>query len=143
MKTIDIKNAYNLINTAKLTKLSSTDKFKVIKAIRVLKQIAIDFEEFQKDAMERLKGEEHDDIVAKATQWKSEGENTTLTTAERIRVNTYLLKYQKDVDLCISDEANKDNELTYDRLSEEALGQFLDSNDFAVSDILLIQDALG
>jgi hypothetical protein len=93
MKTIDIKNAYNLINTAKLTKLSSTDKFKVIKAIRVLKQIAIDFEEFQKDAMERLKGEEHDDIVAKATQWKSEGENTTLTTAERIRVNTYLLKY--------------------------------------------------
>jgi hypothetical protein len=143
MKTIDIKNAYNLINTAKLTKLSSTDKFKVIKAIRVLKQIATDFEEFQKDAMERLKGEEHDDIVAKATQWKSEGENTTLTTAERIRVNTYLLKYQKDVDQCISDEANKDNELTYDRLSEEALGQFLDSNDFAVSDILLIQDALG
>jgi hypothetical protein len=66
-----------------------------------------------------------------------------LTTAERIQVNTYILKYQKDVDTCISVEANKDNELSYEKLTEDELGKLIDSNDFTVSDILLIQDALS
>jgi hypothetical protein len=69
MKTLDVRNAFNLLNTAKLTKLESAGKFKVIRAIRVLKQIATAFDEFQKDALERLKGDNHDEIAAKATQW--------------------------------------------------------------------------
>ena len=56
MTTNTVLSVYKLLNDSKLTKMEDKDKFIVIKAVRKLKPIAADFDDFQKDAQEKLKG---------------------------------------------------------------------------------------
>lgn len=142
MKTIELNNAYTLLNAAKLSKMENSDKFKVIRAIRAMKPIVTDFEDFQKDAQERLKGEGHDEMVEKAQQWQREGEKTTLTIEERTAVNEYLNGYNKRIMECVKTEAEKEHELQVESLSEEAFGKLLESNDWNANQIMTIQDFL-
>jgi hypothetical protein len=143
MRTIEISNAYQLLNAAKINKLDTESKYTVIKAIRAIKPIATSYDEFIKDAQERLKGEEHDDIVAKAQQWQREGENTTLNVEERAAINEYLNAYNQRVVECVQEEAEKEQPLVITHLSEEAFGQLMASNEaWEVKDILLLQELL-
>lgn len=142
MKTIEIVKAYRIINEAKLTKMEDADKYKVIKAIRAMKPIATSFEDFTKDAQERLKGEEFANMQKKAEQWQKEGEKTTLTMDERIAINRFFTDYNKRVEECVKDEAEKEVSPEYGRLSEEAFSKLIGSNDWSVKEILAVMDAL-
>lgn len=132
-KTDNVVAAYRLINTAKISKMEDTEKFALIKVMKHLKKVATDFEDFFKDAQERLKPEGFDKIAAKY-QAKEE-----LTADETAALN----KYNKDVADCVQSELEKEVELDFEPLSEEALGRFIASNDFTVSDILVISDVIG
>ena len=142
MKTQKISEAYRTINAAKLTKMEDKEKFIVIKAMRVLKPISASFEEFINDAREKLKGEQFDNMQQKARQWQEEGEKTSLTPDERKQVNTYFNEYTQRVNECVREEADKEHELPYDRLSEEAFGRFIASNDYDVATIMELQEVL-
>lgn len=142
MKTIDIVSAYRTINSAKLTKMDDADKYKVIKAIRAIKPIVESFDSFVSDARERLKPEDFADVQKKATQWQEEGENTTLTVEERRQLNLYFAEYNKKVEECVKEESEKEHELAYERLSEDAFGKFMASNDWDVSTTILTESVL-
>jgi hypothetical protein len=143
MKTIELNNAYTLLNAAKLSKMENADKYTVIKAIRVIKPIVTAYEDFVKDAQDRLKGEDHDVIIEKAQQWQREGEKTSLTIEERTAINEYLNDYNKRVMECVQTEAEKEHELAIEHLTEESFGKFMESNEaWEVKDILLLQDVL-
>lgn len=142
MKTIEIVKAYRIINEAKLTKMEDADKYKVIKAIRALKPIATSFDDFTKEAQERLKGEEFANMQKKAEQWQKEGEKTTLTMDERIAINRFFTDYNKRVEECVKEEAEKEVSPEYGRLSEEAFSKLIGSNDWSVKEILAVMDAL-
>lgn len=131
--TNDIVTAYRLVNTAKLAKMEDAEKFALIKIVRQLKKVGTDFDDFLKDAQERLKPEKFDEIVGKL-QSKED-----LTTEEQNALN----KYNKNVQDCLKDELEKEVELDFEPLSEEAIGRFISSNDFSVSDILIIEDVVG
>lgn len=134
MKTTNqIVTAFRLINPAKLTKMENTERFALILAIRQLKKVNADFEDFLKDAQERLKPEDFDKIVSKV-QAREE-----LTPEESAIIN----KYNRDVEDCVKDELDKEVELTFEPLSEDALGRFIASNDFSVNEILAIEDVIG
>lgn len=137
-----ISTAYQVINSAKLTKMEDADKFKVIKAIRAMKPHVKAFEDLVKDAREKLKGDEHEMMAKRAQQWQEEGSATTLTDEERMELNKYTTEYDKKVDECVREEAEKDIDLSFDKLSEDAFGKFIASNDFDVKTIMLLQDAL-
>lgn len=142
MKTIDIVSAYRIINSAKLTKMDDADKFKTIKAIRAIKPIVESFNSFVSDARERLKPENFDAMQKKASQWQEEGENTTLTMEERRQLNLYFSEYNKKVEECVKEESEKEHELGYERLSEEAFGKFMASNDWDVRTALMLEDIM-
>ena len=142
MKTIDIVKAYRIINDAKLTKMEDADKFKVIKATRQLKPVAASFDEFVKEAQERLKPEGWDDMQKKARQWQEDGDKSALTAEERREINRYFMNYNAKVEECVKDEAEKEPELTYERLSEEAFGKFIASNDYDVRTIIELENIL-
>lgn len=131
--TNDIVTAYRLINTAKLGKMEDAEKFAIIKAVRQLKKVGTDFDDFLKDAQERLKPEGFDKIVGKI-QSKEE-----LASDEQSALD----KYNKDVAECLSEELGKEIELDFEPLSEEAVGRFIASNDFNVSEILAVSDVIG
>lgn len=133
VKVNDAVTAYRLINPAKLTKMETAERFAVILATRQLKKVATDFDELVKDAQEKLKPEGFDAIVEKV-QGKKE-----LTFSEQETLN----KYNKDVTDCVQTELDKEVEFDFKPLSEDALGRFVESNDFSVSEIMLIGDVIG
>lgn len=131
--TEQIVAAFRLINTAKISKMEDTEKFALIKAVKHLKKVGTDFDDFLKDAQERLKPEDFDKIAAK---YQSKDELTADETAA-------LNKYNKDVNECVQGELDKEVELDFEPLSEEALGRFIASNDFTVAEIMTISDVIG
>ena len=57
-------------------------------------------------------------------------------------INKYFEDYQSKVKGYFEEEGGKDNELTYEKISEEAFGKLIASNDFDVKTIMNLQDAL-
>lgn len=149
MKTIDIVNAYNVLNAAKLTKLADADKFTVIRAMRELKPIHTDYEEAVKDAQERLKPEDFDALQKRAADWNATHKDKQLkdlTPEERTTldgINAAYRDYTSKVEECIRDIAEKEKELDYTRLTQNAFGKLLESNpDWTMQQILAVADAL-
>lgn len=150
MKTSQIANAYELINPAKLTKMDDADKFKVIKAIRIFKPIAIALEELIEDAQERLKDEQYPVMEQRANKWNEKYGNKKIKRSdipkedlkELDEINAYSAAHRKLVEDFIKEEADKECELTFDKLSEDAFGKFIASNDFDVKTIIGLQDVL-
>lgn len=142
ISTEKILSVYNLINDAKLTKMDDEDKFRMIKIIRVLKPVATNFEDFKKDAGDKLKGENHEEMLEKAQKWQTEGEKTTLTEAERIEINKYFTDYNNKIVECLKEEAKKENELDYESLGASAFGKFVASNDWTLGQITAIEEVI-
>jgi len=140
--TKQISEVYAKLADAKITKMEDADKFKVIKALKQLKSIATAYEDFKKDAGEKLKGEEHDKMIEKAQKWQNEGKDTTLTEEEKIAVNKYFSEYNDKISSCLKEEAAKENELTFEALTEEAFGRLMTSNDWTLSEITSIEEIL-
>lgn len=140
--TDTVKSVYKLLNDSKLTKMEDKDKFIVIKAVRKFKPIAADFEDLKKDVQEKLKGENFEEMQKKALQWNEEGYKTTLTEDERKEVNMFFYEFNKNVEECLKEETERKHELEYEKLSEDAFGKFISSNDFKVDDIIKIQEVM-
>lgn len=143
MKTINIVSAYRTINVAKLSKMEDADKYKVIKAIREMKPIAEQFDSFVSDARERLKPEDFDTMQEKAAQWQKDGDATTLTMEERIELNHHFEEYNEKVQECVREESEKEIELKFARLSEEAFCKLMASNpDWDVKTAVQVEEVL-
>lgn len=142
LKTQDVVSTFNLLSNGKLTKMESSDKFKVLKMMRVMQPIADEWESFMKHVDEKLKKDNHDEIVEKVKQWQQEGENTTLTEAERIEINKYFAEYQQEKNDCINDELKKVVSLSFDKINESAFEKLVDSNDWEVIKILELEKVI-
>lgn len=150
MKTIDIVNAYNVLNAAKLTKLADADKFTVIRAMRQLKPVYTGYEEAVKDAQERLKPEDFDALQKRAADWNATHKDkklSDLTPEERTTlegINTAFRDYTEKVEQCIRDIAETEKTLDYTRLTQDAFGKLLESNpEWKMQEILGVADVLG
>lgn len=150
MKTIDIVNAYNVLNAAKLTKLADADKFTVIRAMRQLKPVYTGYEEAVKDAQERLKPEDFDALQKRAADWNATHKDkklSDLTPEERTTlegINTAFRDYTEKVEQCVRDIAETEKTLDYTRLTQDAFGKLLESNpEWKMQEILGVADVLG
>ena len=143
MKTINIVTAYRTINAAKLTKMDDADKYRVIKAIREMKPVVESFDSFVSDARERLKPEDFDTMQKKAEQWQKDGDATTLTVEERVELNHHFEEYHEKVEECVREESEKEIELKFVRLSEEAFCKLMASNpDWDVKTTVQVEEVL-
>ena len=135
MKTIDVVNAFSALNGAKLAKMEDKEKFTLIKAMKALKPIKKEYEDFVKDAREKLKGDNHEDMLKRVEEWRTKHNDTKpadFTAAELKElneINTYFNDYNKKVEECVKEEADKEVSPEYVRLSEDAFGRLLTSND--------------
>lgn len=125
--------AYRILNNAKLGKMKDEGKFAVIKIMKELKPVATGYDDFIKDAAEKLKPEGIEEIQAKL-QGKGE-----LSAEEQALWNEYNEKVQK----CVQDELNKEVEVTCEPLKEEDFGALIASNDFAVGEIMALDEVIG
>lgn len=124
----DVVSAYKVLGDAKVVKLEESEMIKVVKARKAMRPIADDYDAFLKDCQEKFKPEGWDEIQNKLQQWQQEGENTTLTEAERIELNKAVIGYQKKIDSALKDELKREVELNIEPLKEESATKLLVEN---------------
>lgn len=142
MKLKEIVAAYKTLGEAKVSKLEESEVIKVVKARKEMRKYADDYEAFLKDVQEKFKPEDWDDIQTKVQKWQQEGENTTLTEAERIEINKVLIEYQKKVETAVREELEKEIDITVEKLNEGSSTKLLVENGWEIKklddlDILL------
>lgn len=142
MKTNNVVSVFNLLNSAKINEVSTSGKIKIIKVVRALKPIATGFDELLNDAREKLQGENHEEMAEKAIRWQQEGDKVDLTDEEKIAVNMYFQEYGNRIDECVKEEAEREHELDFPKLTEEEFEGLISSNDWDVKTIMDIQDAI-
>lgn len=111
IKTRQAVAAYNVAKTLKLGKVERNDVFALLRAANALKPTATGYEDFVKDAQERLKPEGFDRIAAKYQ------EREELTAKEQAAVE----KYNKDVSDCVEAELDKPVEVDFDPVGDDGL----------------------
>lgn len=138
-KTEKVLAAYHLLGSAKYGKLSDEDKIKVWKIARALKPIATKYDEDMKDAAEKLKPEGFDENLRKASEYErvtkdkeADASKLEMGAAEFGDFIKELQKYNRLVNDAVREFADKEVELTFDTLSEEAFGKLMASNDWTV-----------
>ena len=135
VKTSDAVAVYNILRKLNIARLKKEDAFVVLRAANRLKPAASAFEEFVKDAQERLKPEGWDERSQKFD---------SLPDAEKAEFNKAASAYQKDVEECVKTELEKEIEIETALLGEEGLADIIASNDkLNVEAIMLIEDTIG
>ncbi len=125
---------YRALGAAKLGKMADGAKFKVIRILRVLKPLAAAYDDFLKDASERLRPAGAEAIAMKQERGEA------LTDAERAAAE----KYSRDVEACVSTELKRGNELSFEGLTEEELTGLAAANDgWTAGQLMMLADALG
>lgn len=138
--------AYRILNNAKLGKMKDGDKFNVVKIMKELKPVATSYDDFVKDATEKLKPEGIEGIQEKLAPIFSlppefqRKEIKRLLSLDEIEVWD---KYNTDVAKCVQDEVAKEHEFTFVPLSEEGFQGLLASNDFSLAEILALDEVIG
>lgn len=146
MKRIDAYKAYKLLQESKLTKMEDSDKFLVIKAMRELRPVSEEYEKDEKEGLEALKDEGFEAMQEKAAKHEEalrEGNKEGMLSLEELnKVNSFFREYQKNAKKLLDDIQAKECEFNYTRVSEDAFGKFVASNDFKGEEIVTLYDAL-
>ena len=152
IKTKEILAAYNVLNAAKYGSLDDADKIKVWKIARALKPIAKKFEEDSEDAAKKLKPEMEggfDEKLMKAQEYekmvrdpKADMKNLPMGAAEYDAFIAEFKKYQKLVDDAIKDFAEKDVEVEFEAIEEEAFGKLMASNEWTIERAVTLSEII-
>ena len=146
--TEKVLEAYNIIGMAKYSKLDDADKIKAWKITRQLKPIAEKFDEESKDAAEKMKpSEDYDERLAKAQEYETEirkpgcdASKLPMGAAEYAQFIEEFKAYQKLVGDTVKDFAEKEVEVEFEPLSEEAFGKLMASNDWTMQQVTALGD---
>lgn len=140
MKKAEILLIYELMKTAKLTKMEDIDKLKVIKILKEIKSIVRDFDNFKKEILEKLKDDDYDSMFKKLQKWQQEGKNTILTSDEQLKINKYFQTYNNQILECVKEEAEKDIKLNMIKLTDESFKKLIASNDWSIEQSLTLYE---
>ena len=66
LKVSEVIGVYSTLKDAKLTKMESADKFKVIKIMRPMQGVADEWDKFMENVDKKLQKENHEEIIQKA-----------------------------------------------------------------------------
>lgn len=136
MKKVTTEKAvitFRILNNAKFGKMKDGDKFNAVKIMKELKPVATSYDDFLKDAAEKLKPEGSEEIQGKIQS----GEK--LSSDEQKEWD----KYNQNVAKCVQDELAKELELDFVALSEEGFKGLLASNDFTMGEVLALDEVIG
>ena len=137
LKTEEIVNAYGILKDAKYQKLEDSDKVKVWKISRAMKSVATQYEEDRIDASKTFVTEEVARNLHKAQEYERKRnaglEDLPMTDEEYQEYIKEFLKCKALVESALKESLEKETELGFEPLSEDAFGKLLASNDWSLS----------
>ena len=147
VKTSEILGVYNILNAAKYGKMDDADKIKVWKICRKLKPIAVKFEDDNKDAAEKFKADikDFDKNLQKAQEYErlTQEHKPTIDVMTKPEYDAFIKEFKNYQDLmnkAIKEFAEKEVEVDFDAISEDAFGKLLASNDWNVAQTTIVGD---
>lgn len=146
LKTESAVMAYSILNTAKLRGIENNIKFELVKIVCKLKPVATAFEAFREDVQTRLRSENFDEMQQKAQEWQKQEQegNVTLSEEERIAINKFFNEYANNVNACIKEEAEKNVDVDFNLLSEDAFNALIGANeDWSMEHIVTLREIIA
>ena len=149
MTTEKIYMASLVLEQSKYGKLSDDDKIKVWKISRALQPVAKSFEDASKDVSEKMKPEGYDDRLRKSQEYERMTRATNFDARELpmgpAEHEAFLKEHrdlQKLVNDALRDMANKEVELEFEPLSQDAFLKFINSNEWTFGQVRVIGDVI-
>lgn len=150
MKTEDVLKAYNVLSTAKYGKLADEDKIKVWRIARALKPVAEKFREDSEDAQQKMKpNDDFDEHLMKGQEYEREirkpdcdPTKLPIGAAQYQEFLDEFKAYQKLVNDTIKDLAEKEVEVSFEPISEDAFGKLMASNDWTLEQVATLGDII-
>jgi hypothetical protein len=149
VKTEKVLGAFNVLNTAKYAKMDDADKIKVWKIARALKPIATKFDEDSKDAAEKLKPEGFDDDLRKAQEYErvtkdkdADASKLEMGAAEYGEFIKKLKEMNKLVADALKEFADKEVDIDFEPISEDAFTKLMASNDWTMEQAVMIGELI-
>lgn len=137
LKTEDILNTYELLKNVDYQKLEDSDKVKVWKAVRQLKPVADQYEDAQQDAVKNLVPEDFTDNLRKAQAYEQQraagAKELPMTEKDYKAFIVEFQKYNKLLTDALQEQKDKEHEIEYEPLTEDALGLLVVSNNWSLS----------
>ena len=124
----DILNFYNLIKNANTKEISSSeDKYKLLKIFRTLKHYNEEFEEFKRDAKDKV-------IIN-----KEEFDNKLKESKNDKEAKEYIDNINSELASLIIQEITSDKDLCFDKISKDSFIQLSNNNDFTLEQLDCIE----
>lgn len=146
VKIQTIVNVYPVLDKASLGKMEVTDRFAFIKALRPMKKANADFSDFREDAVARLKPEDYDKIAEEVQKFNSMNEEereAALHNEETLNALKANGEFNMNIEKCLRDELDKEVELEFAPLSEDAFGKLMESNsNWEAGFVMTLEDIL-
>lgn len=137
MKRSELLKVWELIKNGKFSKVSGDGKIKYVKMLAKLSPVVKDFESYRETITEKLMSE-HEGFKDKlqeaqnyeAYQKDNSLEKPKMTEKEYKAFILVVMEYNKQVAEALNEEADKELDVKYDKLTPTEFGCFCDSNDF-------------
>lgn len=143
IKTEKVLAAFRVLNTAKYSKMSDEDKIKVWKIARALKPVAEEFDDKTKDAAKKMMpSEDYSERLQKAQEFermRNANEDMSKAPIGAAEYEAFLKEFQgynKLVTDAIKEFGDKDVEVEFEPLNDEAFGKLMASNDWTVEHVV-------
>lgn len=131
----NIADAYKILGNARVTKLDVSEVIEVVKARKSMRQIAEDYEAYEKDCAEKLKYEGFDNdvqlyqsLLNKANQ----GKNKEITQ-EEIEATNRIQEYDSKVKKASDEEGLKEVDIEENLLKAETVAKLYVENGWKMS----------
>lgn len=150
LSTEKVLAAYQVVSTAKYSKLDDADKIKVWKITRALKPVATKFDEESRDAADKMKPEGFDEQLSKAQKFEAmrrdkdaDMTQAPMGAAEYDKFIKDFNAYNKLVADSVNDYAKKEVELEFEPITEDAFVKLMNSNnDWTMEQVTLLGDVV-
>lgn len=149
MKKEDLLKVWELIKNGKFGKVSGDGKIKYVKMLAKLSPVVKDFESYRETITEKLMGEHEGfrENLQEAQSYEAYQKDNTLekpkmTESEYKEFIKVVMKYNQDVAAALNEEAEKEVDVKYDKLTSTEFGCFCDSNDFTGEQALALSEIM-
>lgn len=137
MKKVDLLKVWELVKNGKFGKVSGDGKIKYVKILAKLSPVVKDYETYRDTITEKLMSEHENfrENLQEAQAYEAYQKDNTLDKPKMSKKEyeafvEVVVKYNKDVAAALTEEADKELDVKFDKLTPTEFGCFCDSNDF-------------
>lgn len=136
MKLKEVVSLYKILGEAKVSNLDESEIIKIVKARKLIRQSAEEYDAFLKDVQEKFKPENFEYIQNALQNWNN------IDDQERIEINKVVRTYELKINTAVAEELEKDVDVVLDKLSEESITKLLKYNDWKLNKLDELQPML-